>query len=110
MEGPSRGGRLLGVFSDAASAWAVQAAIESGLPDKDVKAMCLKYAALEKKLQEIDRARAIYVHASQLADPRTDPAFWQEWNDFEVRPPLLHGAGRAIKAARSTSSYRILTQ
>lgn len=62
----------------------MQAAIESGLPDKDVKAMCLKYAALEKKLQEIDRARAIYVHASQLADPRTDPAFWQEWNDFEV--------------------------
>lgn len=74
----------------------VQAAIESGLPDKDVKAMCLKYAALERKLQEIDRARAIYSHASQLADPRTDTAFWQEWNDFEVSVPAAPLASCAI--------------
>lgn len=33
-------------------------AIESGLPDKDVKAMCVKYAELEKSLGEIDRSWA----------------------------------------------------
>ncbi|KAF9618084.1 hypothetical protein IFM89_000035, partial [Coptis chinensis] len=45
-------------------------AIESGLPDKDVKVMCMKYAELEKSLGEIDRARAIYNFSSQYADPR----------------------------------------
>lgn len=62
-------------------------AIESGLPDKDVKTMCLKYAELEKSLGEIDRARGIFVFASQFADPRSDPEFWNKWHDFEV----LHG-------------------
>ncbi|KAK9707214.1 hypothetical protein RND81_07G180400 [Saponaria officinalis] len=60
-------------------------AISSGLPDKDVKTMCMKYAELEKSLGEIDRARAIYTYASQFADPRTDPDFWTKWNDFEVQ-------------------------
>lgn len=32
--------------------------------------MCLRFADLERKLGEIDRARAIYAHASQIADPR----------------------------------------
>lgn len=32
--------------------------------------MCVRFADLERKLGEIDRARAIYMHASQLADPR----------------------------------------
>ncbi|KAF9607828.1 hypothetical protein IFM89_001576 [Coptis chinensis] len=40
-------------------------AIESGLPDKDVKVMCMKYAKLEKSLGEIDRARAIYNFSPQ---------------------------------------------
>ncbi|XP_050227941.1 uncharacterized protein LOC126677396 [Mercurialis annua] len=60
-------------------------AIEAGLPDKDVKAMCLKYAKLEKNLGEIDRGRAIYVFASQFADPRSDADFWNEWHEFEVQ-------------------------
>ncbi|GLT30120.1 hypothetical protein SLA2020_049400 [Shorea laevis] len=60
-------------------------AIESGLPDKDVKTMCLKYAELEKSLGEIDRARGIYVFASQFADPRTDGDFWNKWHEFEVQ-------------------------
>ena len=34
---------------------------------------------------EIDRARAIYVHASSLANPQTDKDFWKAWNDFEVK-------------------------
>lgn len=60
-------------------------AIESGLPDNDVKTMCLKYAELERSLAEIDRARAVYIYASQFADPRSDTGFWKKWNDFEVQ-------------------------
>ncbi|RIA91251.1 pre-mRNA splicing factor SYF1 [Glomus cerebriforme] len=55
------------------------------LPDKEAKDMCLKYAELERKLGEIDRARALYAHASQFCDPRTVPSFWQTWHDFEVK-------------------------
>ncbi|KAH9079189.1 spliceosome complex protein [Lactarius deliciosus] len=42
------------------------------------------FAALERKLGEIDRARAIYAHASQFCDPRTNPEFWTEWHSFEI--------------------------
>ena len=38
-----------------------------------------------RQVGEVDRARAIYVHAASLSDPRTDAAFWTEWNDFEVQ-------------------------
>ncbi|KAB5560549.1 hypothetical protein DKX38_005506 [Salix brachista] len=47
--------------------------------------MCLKYADLEKNLGEIDRARGIYVFASQFADPRSDLDFWNRWHAFEVQ-------------------------
>ncbi len=46
--------------------------------------MCLRFAALERKLGEIDRARAVYAHASQFCDPRVNPRFWSEWNSFEI--------------------------
>jgi len=46
-----------------------------------------RYAALERRLGEVDRARAILVHASALADPRVNAQFWADWNDFEARPP-----------------------
>lgn len=55
------------------------------LLDDQAREMCVRFADLERKLGEIDRARAIYMHASQLADPRTTPAFWKVWHDFEVR-------------------------
>jgi len=32
----------------------------------------LRFAALERKFGEIDRARAIFIHISQFADPRGD--------------------------------------
>jgi len=47
--------------------------------------MCLKFADMEKRLGEIDRARAIYGHASQFCDPRTTPSFWSKWEAFEVQ-------------------------
>ena len=56
---------------------------------------------MERKLGEIDRARAIYVHCSQICDPRVrfyfyfyfylffnffkyTQKFWQTWKEFEV--------------------------
>ena len=35
--------------------------------------MCLRYANLERKLGEVDRARAIYMHGSQEVDPKLHP-------------------------------------
>lgn len=55
------------------------------LPDTEAKEMCLKFAEMERRLGEIDRARAIYGHASQFCDPRTNPAFWKIWEKFEVQ-------------------------
>jgi hypothetical protein len=54
------------------------------LSDRQTAKMCLRFAALERKLGEIDRARAIYAHASQFCDPRTNPEFWAEWHTFEI--------------------------
>lgn len=56
----------------------------AALPDTEAKEMCLKFADMERRLGEIDRARAIYGHASQFADPRRDPSFWEKWEKFEV--------------------------
>ncbi|ROT39466.1 pre-mRNA-splicing factor SYF1 [Sodiomyces alkalinus F11] len=57
----------------------------SALPDNEARDMCLKFAEMEKRLGEIDRARAIYGHASQFCDPRTTPDFWTKWESFEVQ-------------------------
>ncbi|KAG8865262.1 pre-mRNA-splicing factor syf1 [Tulasnella sp. 330] len=54
------------------------------LPNRQAAQMCLRFAAMERKLGEIDRARAIYAHASQFCDPRVNTKFWQEWNTFEM--------------------------
>ncbi|KZM19409.1 RNA processing [Ascochyta rabiei] len=56
----------------------------AALPDGEAKEMCLKFAEMERRLGEIDRARAIYGHASQFCDPRTSPEFWKKWEGFEV--------------------------
>lgn len=79
-------------------------AIESGLPDKDVKAMCLKYAELEKSLGEIDRARGIYVFASQFADPRSDTEFWNRWHEFEVNHGNEDTFREMLRIKRSVSA------
>lgn len=57
----------------------------AALPDKEARDMCLRFAEMERRLGEIDRARAIYGHASQFCDPRITPTFWQKWESFEVQ-------------------------
>ena len=54
---------------------------------------------MERGLGEIDRARAIYVHASSMADPRRDPGFWADWNAFEVGATTVCGPGRVSASA-----------
>lgn len=55
------------------------------LPEDKTREMCLRFADMETKLGEIDRARAIYAHCSQICDPRVTVEFWQLWKEFEVR-------------------------
>lgn len=46
---------------------------EKAILDLDVdgsRKMCMRFAELEMKLKEIDRARAIYRQCSQMCDPR----------------------------------------
>ena len=57
----------------------------AALPDKEAAGMCVKFAEMERRLGEIDRARAIYGHASQFCDPRVATEFWKKWEGFEVQ-------------------------
>ncbi len=64
---------------------AIEAQPPGDLPADAVRALCLRYAQLERKLGEVDRARAILIHGSHLANPRRDTEYWAAWNEFEVR-------------------------
>ncbi len=33
---------------------------------------------------QIDRARGIFTHGSNYADPKRDAGYWKKWQDFEV--------------------------
>lgn len=55
------------------------------LPEVKSREMCIKFSEMETKLGEIDRARVIYSHCSQMCDPRITQDFWQRWKDFEIR-------------------------
>ena len=57
----------------------------AALTDKEAASMCVKFAEMERRLGEIDRARAIWGHASQFCDPRVEPEFWRKWEQFEVQ-------------------------
>jgi len=59
--------------------------VEPPLADSVALPLCLRFAHLERGLGEIDRARALYGHASQLANPAKEPGFWEDWNSFEVK-------------------------
>ncbi|KAG8627875.1 hypothetical protein KVT40_003748 [Elsinoe batatas] len=57
----------------------------SALPDNEAREMCLRFAEMERRLGEVDRARAIYGHGSQFADPRREATYWKRWEEFEVQ-------------------------
>ena len=49
-----------------------------------VKDIALRFADLETKLGEIERARAIFVYASQYCNPKVQITFWELWREFEA--------------------------
>lgn len=53
------------------------------LDDRESMLLCLEYAAMERTLNEIDRARAIYVYGAQFADPRREGEYYRQWREFE---------------------------
>jgi pre-mRNA-splicing factor SYF1 len=55
----------------------------SELDDLHSRLLCLEFAGMERKLGEIDRARAILQHGAQFADPRKEGAYWGHWREFE---------------------------
>ncbi|KAJ2326013.1 pre-mRNA-splicing factor syf1, partial [Coemansia sp. RSA 2673] len=69
---------------------ATRAVYERGvaeLPDDaDVAALAIDFAAAERRLGEIDRARALFAYAAPLVDPRRTqaPPLWSAWHEFEV--------------------------
>eukprot|EP00596_Hydrurales_sp_CCMP1899_P010090 CAMPEP_0119039492 /NCGR_PEP_ID=MMETSP1177-20130426/9022_1 /TAXON_ID=2985 /ORGANISM="Ochromonas sp, Strain CCMP1899" /LENGTH=583 /DNA_ID=CAMNT_0007003453 /DNA_START=983 /DNA_END=2734 /DNA_ORIENTATION=- len=81
------------------------------LNDVHSRALCLEFADMEKKLGEVDRARAILQHGSQFADPRKDPVYWRRWREFEE----AHGnedtfrdmlrVQRSVETANSQANY-----
>ncbi|KAL7424970.1 pre-mRNA-splicing factor syf1 [Cryptotrichosporon argae] len=90
-------------------------AIET-LPDRETATMCRRFAQMERKLGEIDRARALYAHASQFCDPRVTPDFWSEWNAFEIETGSedtfreMLRIKRAVQASYNTESSFIAAQ
>lgn len=83
----------------------------AALPDSDAKDMCLKFAEMERRLGEIDRARAIYGHASQFCDPRTSPAFWTKWEGFEVQHGNEDTFKEMLRIKRSVQAqYKYVSQ
>ncbi len=85
----------------------------AGLVDHEARQMCLDYAKLETKMGEIDRARAIYQHGSQFADPRLVTDYYSQWQVFEQ----AHGnedtfrnmlrIKRSIEVANAQTNYLV---
>lgn len=66
--------------------------------------MCMQFAQLECKLGEVDRARAIWMHCSQMCDPRTQPQFWSAWKEFEVSHGNTDTAREMLRIKRSVQA------
>lgn len=75
-----------------------QAALEDLEDPANLREISLRFAEKERSLGEIDRARAIYKHGAQFANPRTVLSYWKEWLDFEVN----HGNEDTYKDALAT--------
>lgn len=56
------------------------------LQQNDLIIMGLRFAKLERKLNEMERARAIYLHLSQYCNPATyERSFWKLWENYELQ-------------------------
>ncbi|KAG5585945.1 hypothetical protein H5410_046379 [Solanum commersonii] len=69
--------------------------------------MCLKYAELEKCLEDIDQARALCKHSSQFTYPRSNPDFWNKWHELEEQHGNKDIFRKMLHVKRSVSSSYI---
>lgn len=68
--------KLLGITKTRAI---FEAALQK-LNEKEIIEMGRKFASIETKMGEIERARAIFVYISQFTDPKDDrKKLWEEW-------------------------------
>lgn len=75
---------------------AIEAQPPFALTDADTRTLCMRYAALERRLGEVDRARAIFVHAARYLPPGSplrnsccaDPTWLRRWPGSPTPPPL----------------------
>ena len=84
-----------------------ESAIESTehpLSDVDTLKLVIQYANLERKLGEVDRARAILTHGSSIANPAKHKDFWREWNSFEVRHGNEESFREMLRIKRSVAA------
>lgn len=72
------------------------------LDNKDARNFSLEYAKIETELQELERARTIYSHCSQMCDPKVDIEFWDSWKDFETQYGDIDTISEMLRIKRST--------
>ncbi|OHT06115.1 Pre-mRNA-splicing factor SYF1 [Tritrichomonas foetus] len=71
--------------------------------DRRCSEWCLRYAALETKLTEYERARTIYIHGGQFAEPDTFAHYWDEYEEFEKK----HGTKQTYKEMLSQKNVAV---
>ena len=77
------------------------------LDDTNCRKICLDYSENELKLGEIDRARAIIIHGSQTADPRSNDNlyYWNYWKNFEEKYGNEETFRDMLKFQRAVEGY-----
>ena len=72
---------------------------------KDIRAAewSSRYAELETKLTEYERARVIYIHGGQFADPEKYNKYWEKFENFEK----LYGTKETYKEMLSQKKLAI---
>ena len=53
------------------------------LDDNSCRMLCIEFAETEKRLGDLDRARTIFQHGCQFANPKREPDYWIKWKSFE---------------------------
>eukprot|EP01119_Soliformovum_irregulare_P007300 TRINITY_DN1969_c1_g1_i1.p1 TRINITY_DN1969_c1_g1~~TRINITY_DN1969_c1_g1_i1.p1 ORF type:complete len:749 (-),score=222.29 TRINITY_DN1969_c1_g1_i1:92-2338(-) len=82
----------------------IYAAAVENLPEKQAKEMCIRFASMEKRLGEIDRARAIWTHGAQFANPSLAPGYWAKWREFEMEHGNKETFREMIRVKRSVAA------
>ncbi|KAJ1721029.1 pre-mRNA-splicing factor syf1 [Coemansia erecta] len=63
------------------------------LPDAQALLIAVDFAQAERRMGEVDRARALFAYAAQLATDDASAAVWPAWHAFEVQ----HGSEDSFK-------------